>query len=171
MRETANARQVGGSHYKRDGERPEHWDIVEDHGIGYLEGCATKYLSRAHLKGAQLQDLAKAEHYVEKLIETSKRGRKPRGRVPTSICERFGEGLGNREATAILLLFSWGTTYHLETARDHIRTALQEAADRAAEGTLAAPASGGLQGRLEGRAGTPEDGGHHARQQEEDDCA
>lgn len=63
---SANDRQVGGSHYEAT---VQHWDFVVqallDH---YLSGNATKYLSRWRRK-AGLQDLEKALHYVDKLIE------------------------------------------------------------------------------------------------------
>ena len=63
----ANARQVGGAHYK--GFRFETWDVILDWGLGYLDGNAVKYLSRWRLKGG-VEDLKKARHYLDKLIET-----------------------------------------------------------------------------------------------------
>lgn len=68
MSKTANDRQVGGKHYKR---RYEHWDWVLDTKLGYLEGCATKYLSRWWLKGG-ITDIDKALHYLDKAIETAR---------------------------------------------------------------------------------------------------
>ena len=61
---TVNAHQVGGDHYKT---AIEHWDFVVACSLNYLEGNATKYLSRSHKKSG-LQDLQKALHYVRKLI-------------------------------------------------------------------------------------------------------
>ena len=63
----ANDRQVGGAHYKA--HRYETWDVILDWNLGYLDGNAVKYLSRWRLKGG-LQDLKKARHYIDKLIET-----------------------------------------------------------------------------------------------------
>lgn len=63
----ANTRQVGGDHYKQEGAL-QHWDIIARNNIGYLEGNATKYISRWRKKGG-VQDLEKALHYVEKIIE------------------------------------------------------------------------------------------------------
>lgn len=63
----ANATQVGGSHYKT--HRYETWDVILDWNLGYLDGNAVKYLSRWRLKGG-VQDLKKARHYIDKLIET-----------------------------------------------------------------------------------------------------
>lgn len=63
----ANDRQVGGGHYKKGGE--EHWDRMwRLHGRGYFVGCITKYVERYHEKNG-VQDLEKAIHFIEKLIE------------------------------------------------------------------------------------------------------
>lgn len=64
---SANDTQVGGTHYKQGGE--EHWDRQwRLHGRGYFVGAITKYVERYHLKNG-LQDLRKAKHFLEKLIE------------------------------------------------------------------------------------------------------
>lgn len=62
----ANDRQEGGGHYANKAIQP--WDYISANGIGYLEGCAIKYLSRWREKGG-VQDLRKARHYLDKLIE------------------------------------------------------------------------------------------------------
>lgn len=62
----ANARQEGGEHYKA--HQYETWDVILDWNLGYLDGNAVKYLSRWRLKGG-IQDLKKARHYIDKLIE------------------------------------------------------------------------------------------------------
>lgn len=64
---TANDRQEFGDHYQTP---IQHWDFVLANNIGYLEGCATKYLVRWRKKNG-LQDLIKARHYVDKLIEVA----------------------------------------------------------------------------------------------------
>jgi hypothetical protein len=63
----ANKQQVGGTHYKTD---YEHWDLMlsQNRGIDYLIGQATKYVSRWRKKNG-MQDLQKALHFVNKLIE------------------------------------------------------------------------------------------------------
>lgn len=63
----ANDHQIGGSHYKD--YKYETWDVIIDWNLGYLDGNAVKYLSRWRLKGG-IQDLKKARHYIDKLIET-----------------------------------------------------------------------------------------------------
>lgn len=62
---SANNKQVGGNHYKTN---IEPWDAITDWGLGYLDGSAVKYLSRWHKKGG-IQDLEKAIHFLQKLIE------------------------------------------------------------------------------------------------------
>lgn len=60
-----NSYQVGGAHYARGGSA-QHWDWVESNGMGYLEACASKYVTRWRHKNG-VQDLQKAVHYVAKL--------------------------------------------------------------------------------------------------------
>lgn len=62
----ANKYMVGGGHYKQ--HTYETWDVILDWGLGYLDGNAVKYLSRWRHKGG-VQDLKKAAHYIQKLIE------------------------------------------------------------------------------------------------------
>lgn len=60
---SVNERQVGGMHYQSE---YQHWDFVHDVDLGYLEAQVVKYISRWRKKGG-MQDLQKAEHFVEKL--------------------------------------------------------------------------------------------------------
>ena len=62
----ANDTQQGGSHYKSKAIQP--WDFIVANNIGYLEGNVIKYVSRWRDKGG-VDDLRKAKHYLEKLIE------------------------------------------------------------------------------------------------------
>lgn len=64
---SANTRQVGGSHYQA---AVQHWDLVIRNHVGYAEGCSTKYLTRWKKKNG-LEDLNKAVHFLDKLIEES----------------------------------------------------------------------------------------------------
>ena len=76
MKAKANEYQVGGDHYikKADGSGEQHWDMIwRLYGSGYFVGCITKYVLRYRDKNG-LQDLEKARHYLEKLIELE-RGR------------------------------------------------------------------------------------------------
>lgn len=67
----ANDTQVGGSHYKNMPVQP--WDVIDtlplDQAIGFYRGNAIKYLMRMGTKDERVQELKKARHYVDKLIE------------------------------------------------------------------------------------------------------
>lgn len=72
----ANDRQVAGTHYKA---AYQHWDLVADLRLGYFEGQVTKYVARWRKKNG-LQDLQKAMHFLEKLLElVTVHGWGPRG--------------------------------------------------------------------------------------------
>jgi hypothetical protein len=62
----ANETQVGGEHYKDKAIQP--WDYISSNNMGYLAGCIVKYVSRYEDKNG-LEDLEKAKHFLEKLIE------------------------------------------------------------------------------------------------------
>jgi hypothetical protein len=115
---SANDRQVGGSHYSSTSGL-QHWDLIELYGVGYLEGCATKYLQRWRKKNG-LQDLEKAAHYIQKLIELhGERGRMARGNVPAAALQKFcweDHEMGVQERSAITLLCTWSTEGHLRAA-------------------------------------------------------
>jgi len=64
--QTANDVQVGGDHYKMQSIQP--WDAIESWGLGFLDGNVVKYVARHKLKGG-VDDLKKARHYLDKLIE------------------------------------------------------------------------------------------------------
>ena len=65
---TANEEQVGGRHYIEKPIQP--WDYIIANKLGYLEGNIVKYVSRYKEKGG-VEDLIKASHYLEKLIEVT----------------------------------------------------------------------------------------------------
>jgi hypothetical protein len=58
--------QVGGEHYKNLAIQPV--EFIHTNGIGYIEGCVIKYVTRWRSKGG-LDDLLKARHYLDVLIE------------------------------------------------------------------------------------------------------
>ena len=68
---TANDKQVAGTHYKDMGVEP--WDVVDtwplEQRIGYYRGNALKYVMRMGTKDASVQEIKKAIHYLEKLVE------------------------------------------------------------------------------------------------------
>lgn len=71
---SANDKQVGGDHYRKtNGE--QHWDRhARMFGAGYFVGCATGYIERCLEKGHAVEDLEKAVHFCQKLVELIKAG-------------------------------------------------------------------------------------------------
>jgi hypothetical protein len=67
----ASTRQVGGDHYVGMGVQP--WDVVDtwprDQRIGYYRGGALKYLMRMGSKDESPIEVAKGQHYIQKLLE------------------------------------------------------------------------------------------------------
>ena len=59
--------QVGGVHYKDMAIQPV--EFIHANGIGYIEGSVIKYVSRWKTKGNGVEDLHKAIHFLELLIE------------------------------------------------------------------------------------------------------
>ncbi len=64
--EKANDLQVGGNHYKKKKIQP--WDFIMANEIPFMEGNIIRYVSRWRDKGG-VQDLQKARHFLDKLIE------------------------------------------------------------------------------------------------------
>ncbi len=62
----ANSTQVGGQHYKSKNIQP--WDYIAVNGLGFFEGNIVKYVTRHNDKNG-VEDLKKARHYLDKLIE------------------------------------------------------------------------------------------------------
>jgi len=62
---SANDKQVGGTHYLR---AIQPWDFIAANDIGFFEGNVIKYVTRWRDK-AGVDDLKKARHYLDKLIE------------------------------------------------------------------------------------------------------
>tara|TARA_B110000003_G_C16569412_1_gene503686 strand:+ start:757 stop:1005 length:249 start_codon:yes stop_codon:yes gene_type:complete len=58
--------QVGGDHYSKLAIQPVTY--INANGLSYLQGNVIKYVTRYKDKNG-LQDLEKAKHYVEMLIE------------------------------------------------------------------------------------------------------
>jgi hypothetical protein len=64
--ERANKVQVGGTHYKFKDIQP--WDAIHAWGLGFFSGNVVKYVAR-HREKNGVEDLKKARHYLDKLIE------------------------------------------------------------------------------------------------------
>jgi len=117
---SANDEQIGGDHYKA---AIQHWDFVALNGIEYLAGCATKYITRNRKKYADpREDLSKARHYVEKMIELAKLGvLKPRPyKVMTVDLFVQSNKLNKYERFLIWKIVNWHNVENLVAALDEI---------------------------------------------------
>jgi hypothetical protein len=65
-------KQIGGSHYKRFKISPAKF--IMENNILYAEGNIIKYICRHQDKGKK-QDLLKAIHYIEMIIERDYNGK------------------------------------------------------------------------------------------------
>lgn len=65
--ESSQPNTEGPSHYHK--LNPQPWDVVAAWKMSYLAGSVLKYLARYPLKGQALEDLKKARHFLDKLIE------------------------------------------------------------------------------------------------------
>lgn len=73
------SKQVGGGHYVRCSLQP--WEVIERNELDFWEGNVVKYVLRYKHKDG-LQDLLKAKHYLEYLINREEKN------VPTITKER-----------------------------------------------------------------------------------
>lgn len=62
---SVNAKQIAGSHYLK---AIQPWDYIAANGLDFFEGNIVKYVTRWRQKGG-VEDLRKARHYLDKLIE------------------------------------------------------------------------------------------------------
>jgi hypothetical protein len=127
MRNKADDRQVGGGHYKNGGL--EHWTFCSGSSIGYLEGCASKYLIRWRDK-AGIQDLEKSDHFLEKLIEMVEVGAIPRNnaRILPKLIKKFYEDakIPYPESLIVDTLFRWKHAGDLKNAQKVLRDFIDE---------------------------------------------
>lgn len=66
----ANDKQVAGTHYRT---AIQHWDYVIANDLDYFQAQVTKYITRWKKKNG-IQDLEKAQHFLEKYIEAVRSG-------------------------------------------------------------------------------------------------
>ena len=65
---SALERQIGGQHYRQGGIQPIQY--IEANGLGFLEGCVIKRLTRhGRPTGKGQQDIEKAIHELQLLLE------------------------------------------------------------------------------------------------------
>lgn len=127
----ANSYQVGGDHYQ---SRYQHWDLVANTGMGYFEGQATRYIARWRKKAGG-QDLKKAIHYIDKLLELSSRLVVSRPDVRYGSywikeeLDRFFAAnpyIGGEEADAIRFLVGWRGLEDIRRARVLVQELLRD---------------------------------------------
>lgn len=83
----ANDKQIGGAHYKgvQGFSGMEHWDWCWARNYNQYQYCITKYVDRYREKNG-LQDLKKAQHHLEKLIETIEGEQKQIPKMEVKVC-------------------------------------------------------------------------------------
>ena len=117
----ANAEQIGGSHYK---SKFEHWDLVEETGMGYLEANCSRYVVRWRAKDG-LEGLKKAHHYARKLLEVVATGKRVNKAMIGTRKDNDGKllrgaefcqinSLTKTETDVVLRLINWQTSDHIQ---------------------------------------------------------
>lgn len=103
--------QVGGDHYKAD---IQHWDLMEEHDVAYLEATASKYVTRWQKKGGS-EDLRKSATYLERALVEERDARRL---VPQDQLEAFfnENSLGDWERSICRLIHRDGTREALRAA-------------------------------------------------------
>ena len=66
-KKSAYDKQIGGNHYDRYPIQPA--EFINKNKLLFAEGNAIKYIMRHPHKGSGKQDLKKAIHYIEMIIE------------------------------------------------------------------------------------------------------
>ena len=137
----SNERQVGGDHYSADGV--QHWDVVIRTKSGYAEGNVTKYIGRWRKKHG-IQDLQKALHYAEKLLEEVTINRLTNTsmfvspdpvdrRVATEWMEEYfaSKNIGSQEEFISRMTFLWNVPGDVEGVVELISGLIKEAIEEA----------------------------------------
>lgn len=126
----ANNMQIGGNHYRSG---IQHWDLIDVYNVGYLEGCATKYITRWRNKNG-VEDLRKALHFVKKLAE--RRQDAPQveiseriPQVPRQVINEYlaANQLTGDDADIISHLLTWQSTGTLHLVAGRIQQAINGA--------------------------------------------
>lgn len=105
-----------------------HWDLVVVLGLGYLDGNATKYVTRWRKKNG-VDDLQKALHYVRKLsVEKTGRFRVASFTTVELEVARFAQanGLTDLERQIILDIATWKTGADLVSVADRLIRMMEE---------------------------------------------
>lgn len=121
---SANDTQVGGTHYKKSTFQPWDW---ERYGVGGLEWTAIKHVTRFRDKGG-VEDLQKAIHYIDKLIEEAEQhGRCNRRNVPVYELDALHStyekewNLDFYQRSVVAIMVYWYSVRGLEQAKVYIK--------------------------------------------------
>jgi len=145
----ANERQVGGDHYFKKGDL-QPWDIAAIFGLDFFQGNVVKYVMRWKDKGG-VEDLEKAQHYLEKYIEVLKTGKgfpneqanyeRPKPREETKqhpytrpvclTCWGYGELLGKTQIEKCPRCLGSGFVEPCDSYRNYLQKSLEEQANAA----------------------------------------
>ncbi len=111
-------KQEGGTHYEVSGQ--QHWDIMEQYDIAYLEATATKYIIRWDKKGTAVLDLRKAASYLER---ATVEGRGARRTLPETVVDALVHQykLGDWERVLLVLILVSGSREELDLAATNLR--------------------------------------------------
>lgn len=127
MRE-ADSYQVSGNHYRTS---YQHWTFVQRCGLGYLDGCASKYITRWRKTVKPVSDLEKAGHYVAKMLENVPAVFPPNRRPQRFLRQelaRFVDAnqLEGDDVAIMTALVTWETEAELQLARELIGAQLAQ---------------------------------------------
>ena len=136
----------------------QHWDFALKIGLTYLEGCTNKYVTRWRKKeGAK--DLWNALQYLDKMIMVGNYDIKRNSIAMDEEIDRFATAndLEPMESHYIFLICTHTNERTLKTARHQLNKMINEARDKDEDQERKSETN---------FPGTPEDGGHHSRQEE-----
>lgn len=96
-----NKTQIGGNHYTSKSVQP--WEAMQawmshEEFTGFLRGNVIKYIARCNEKGG-IEDLEKARHYLDKLIETLEIEPSTTNTDVTATIQRGSAGVNNQDVT------------------------------------------------------------------------
>lgn len=192
--QTANERQVGGSHYRRGDAKTQHWDMMIAARAGYFAGVITKYVERHRYKNGK-EDLSKSVHYAEKWVEAggskSQLGWRERMRVRDLIAA-YAVDAGLTALQERIFERALLEPHHPEKTLDLCRTHLEreypstpESSESdnwtrpvpvvtfgetpSAQETMRKDLLTRWSAKEPDRPGTPEDGGHHSKAEPEEE--
>ena len=80
MKSKPYKKQIGGSHYQNMVMQPS--EFINKNRLQFAEGSAIKYICRHAAKG-KIQDIQKAIHYLEMIIDRDYTKNKPKTREET----------------------------------------------------------------------------------------